>query len=136
MNKLGKAIFETRLEAEISELFGNINVTARTIKDQLKKQKSDILIDTPEKDKQDDELGGIDDILDQSKQTDHVQLDQTVKSLNVKLDKSMNDKLDSLDTSVVSVIKVDGDYAADDSLDQKKTKESTKILDDSIISVD
>ena len=136
MNKLGKAIFETRLEAEISELFGNINVTARTIKDQLKKQKSDILIDTPEKEKQDDELGGIDDILDQSKQTDHVQLDQTVKSLNVKLDKSMNDKLESLDTSVVSVIKVDGDDAADDSLDQKKTKESTKILDDSIISVD
>ena len=136
MNKLGKAIFETRLEAEISELFGNINVTARTIKDQLKKQKSDILIDTPEKEKQDDELGGIDDILDQSKQTDHVQLDQTVKSLNVKLDKSMNDKLDSLNTSVVSVIKVDGDDAADDSLDQKKTKESTKILDDSIISVD
>ena len=118
MNKLGKAIFETRLEAEISELFGNINVTARNIKDQLKKQKSDILIDTPEKDKQDDELGGIDDILDQSKKTDHVQLDQTVKSLNVKLDKSMNDKLDSLDTSVVSVIKVDGDDAADDSLDQ------------------
>ena len=30
----------------------------------------------------------------------------------------MNDKLDSLNTSVVSVIKVDGDDAADDSLDQ------------------
>ena len=73
MNKLGKAILETRLEAEISNLFSNINVTARTIKEKLKKQKCDILIDTPEKDKQDDEgVGGIDDILDQSKSSDLV----------------------------------------------------------------
>ena len=41
-----------------------------------------------------------------------------------------------MDTSVVSVVKVDGDNdAADDSKDDTKEKE-IKILDDSVISID
>ena len=45
IEKLGKAILEQRLESEISNLFSNISVKAKSIKETLKKQKSDILID-------------------------------------------------------------------------------------------
>ena len=49
MQKLGRAILETRLETEISNLFSNISVKARSIKETLKKQKSDILVESPDK---------------------------------------------------------------------------------------
>jgi len=38
----------TKLESEITNLFSNISVKAKSIKETLKKQKDDILVERPE----------------------------------------------------------------------------------------
>ena len=131
LNKISKAILETRLEAEISNLFSNISVKAKSIKETLKKQKSDILIDKPE-DGQEEE-----DLEEEKKQVDD--LDPKLSELEIETsqldkDKPETKEEDALNTTVVSVIKVnqDEDKDAEDKADAQKTK----LLDDSVITVE
>ena len=131
MTKLGKAILETRLESEISNLFSNISVKARSIKETLQKQKSDFLVDSSEKKEVEDPL----DILNTSKLSDLINLDQSNLDQSQTIDQIEKDN-DPLNTTVVSVIRVTDDV--DDKQEGKdvEKKDETKILDDSVISVE
>ena len=102
-SKLGRAILESRLESEISNLFSNISVKARSIKETLKKQKSDILIYTTDN-KNEDNDNNLDEILNTSKLSDIINLDQTQLSMKDNtLDISLLEKKDqdALNSSVV-----------------------------------
>ena len=82
IEKLGKAILEQRLESEISNLFSNISVKAKSIKETLKKQKSDILIDENVDRQKAGELdNNLDEILNTSKLSDLINLDATNQSI-------------------------------------------------------